>query len=183
MKYVLFTLLTLSSLFATGQQNFAISGKLNVAQLPISQVKLFFELHDLTLDKIKTFSGQKEYKIDGLIASHDYTLSLLIEETVSDLSGTSTLDLVVVLRYLLGISYFSSNIQYIAADINNDKKVDIVDITMMRKYILGYDIDLPFGWKGVATGAKKFEYRHIILDINADIGDLDFDIIKIGDLR
>lgn len=53
------------------------------------------------------------------------------------LKGVSTLDLINIQQHLTGIRSFERPDQWIAADINNDRKVNSVDMVELRKVILG----------------------------------------------
>jgi hypothetical protein len=71
-------------------------------------------------------SVDKSYKIEGYYN----------ENTVYNVT---TLDLVITQRHILGLQPFTSPLQYLAADVNNDKKVTAADLVQMRKIILGID--------------------------------------------
>jgi hypothetical protein len=71
-------------------------------------------------------SVDKAYKIEGYYN----------ENTVHNVT---TLDLVLTQRHILGLQPFTSPLQYLAADVNNDKKVTAADLVQMRKIILGID--------------------------------------------
>ncbi|MFZ1581468.1 MAG: dockerin type I domain-containing protein, partial [Saprospiraceae bacterium] len=50
-----------------------------------------------------------------------------------------TLDLVLTQRHILGLEPFSNPLQYLAADVNNDRKITASDLVQMRKILLGID--------------------------------------------
>ncbi len=59
------------------------------------------------------------------------------------LNGVSNYDLVLIDQFILGINQFSSPYQWIAADANNDKVIDSLDILECKNLILGIYTQLP----------------------------------------
>jgi hypothetical protein len=55
------------------------------------------------------------------------------------IQGLTTLDLVITQRHILGLEPFTNPLQYLAADVNNDRKITASDLVQMRKIILGID--------------------------------------------
>jgi hypothetical protein len=53
-----------------------------------------------------------------------------------DWCGVSTFDLVVISRHILGVQTFTSDYQYVAADINKSNSVTTFDVVELRKLIL-----------------------------------------------
>ncbi|MCB9309919.1 MAG: DUF11 domain-containing protein [Lewinellaceae bacterium] len=53
------------------------------------------------------------------------------------LEGVSTLDLIYIQKHILGAPYLNSPFKIIAADVNNDKKITVSDISELRKMLLG----------------------------------------------
>ncbi len=51
-------------------------------------------------------------------------------------NGVSTRDMVIIQKYLLGRAGFSSPLDFIAADVNNDRKISTADLLQLRKVIL-----------------------------------------------
>ncbi len=66
---------------------------------------------------------------------YDYNISGFKNDDV--LNGVSTLDLVLIQRHLLDITKFNSPYNVIAADVNNDGRITVSDISDLRKVILG----------------------------------------------
>lgn len=61
------------------------------------------------------------------------------------LNGVTTADLLLIYRHILGIELFDSPYKIIAADANQDGKVTIYDVVILRKLILGITDTLPNG--------------------------------------
>ena len=59
------------------------------------------------------------------------------------LNGVSTLDLVMIQRHILDIEKFNTAYKFIAADVNDDKRVTAGDLVELRKVILGIYPDFP----------------------------------------
>lgn len=59
------------------------------------------------------------------------------------LDGVSTLDLVLILRHILGIQTFENSSNLIIGDINCDGVITALDIVLLRRLILGIDENFP----------------------------------------
>jgi len=59
------------------------------------------------------------------------------------INGVTTYDLVLIAQHILGIRPLGSPYKMIAADVNYDGKISTLDIVLLRKFILGIDLDLP----------------------------------------
>lgn len=64
-------------------------------------------------------------------------------KTDNPLNGVTTLDLALISKHILGISYFTSNYQMIAADASKNNRVTTFDVVELRKLILGTYDELP----------------------------------------
>ncbi|MBK9255060.1 MAG: hypothetical protein IPM42_06190 [Saprospiraceae bacterium] len=123
-------------------------------------------------------SVDKEYTIEGY---YD-------ENTIYRLS---TLDLVITQRHILGLEPFTSPLQYLAADVNNDQKVTASDLVHMRKIILGIDTHFKrnTSWLFLDAESVKTETnpwlikRHIFVPSgHQDLDHLRFVALKVGDV-
>jgi len=66
-----------------------------------------------------------------------------LEKGPDFLNGVSTLDLVLTYRHIMDIETFESACEAIGADINGDNKIDVRDLVISRRLILGIITDLP----------------------------------------
>jgi len=107
-------------------------------------------------------------------------------------NGVSTLDLVRILKHLLGIEALSSPYELIAADANNSQSVSAIDLVELRKLILGKYTELPANerWRFVPEDFVFEDTLHpwpfdetLTLMVNGDVYDADFIGIKIGDVN
>ncbi|MFT6809245.1 MAG: hypothetical protein ACJA01_002477 [Saprospiraceae bacterium] len=108
------------------------------------------------------------------------------------LNGVTTLDLVLIQRHILGISIFQDPYQVIAGDINSDTRISSIDLVQLRRLILGITEGFTENesWRFLQPGQswesnqKPFPYIEelVIQQLTADMTDLNFDAIKIGDV-
>ncbi len=109
--------------------------------------------------------------------------------------GVSTLDIVLIQRHILGIAELDSPYKIIAADINNNQKVNALDLLQLRKMILGLYSDGKFpnntSWRFVDsefkfTDAKRpFPYseKRDVMNLSYDMYNQNFIGVKIGDVN
>ncbi len=125
-----------------------------------------------------------EYYSDYMVTPH---------RDVDDLNGVSTLDLVHIQRHILGITQLDSPYKIIAADINNDQKVNGLDLIQLRKLILGVYTELPQNesWVFVdrnfefSSQLNPWNYADEIMkaDLHGTDMDIDFIGVKVGDVN
>lgn len=110
------------------------------------------------------------------------------------LDGVSTLDLIYIQQHMLGISPFISPYQWIAADINNDKRINTSDMVELRKAILGVHSRFPNNnsWKMIDKNFKFVDPQYPFatpISEQYDVVNLDkymkvdFVGVKIGDVN
>ena len=111
------------------------------------------------------------------------------------LNGISTMDLILLGEHLLEISTLNSPYQLIAADINNDGDVTILDMIALRRAILIIDeefqnntswrfVDNEFSFPNPANPfASSFPESRFVHDLSTNQLVNDFTAIKIGDLN
>jgi hypothetical protein len=88
------------------------------------------------------FTVGGNYQFDELVVGDDYTLEPSYNATV-DLSRVTTGDLITISRHILGIQEFSNDYQPLAADVNQDEVINVVDMIGIRRVILGLDNGFP----------------------------------------
>lgn len=115
--------------------------------------------------------------------------------TGDDLNGVNTLDLIRIQKHLLGIEPFTSPLQYIAADANNNESISAVDLIQVRKLILGYDTHFQnnSSWRFINKAhvfpdpfnpwVSEWPETYTIQPFSNSMNDVDFDAVKIGDLN
>ena len=77
------------------------------------------------------------YSFFNLTTAKDYTLSAQLDE--NPLNGVSTLDLIHMVRHILGVKKITNPYRLIAADVNNSQSVTTLDLVQIRKLILGLE--------------------------------------------
>lgn len=121
------------------------------------------------------------------------TYKLASERNEDHDNGVSTLDLVLIQRHILDIKQLSSGYKVIAADVNNDKKINTVDLVELRKLILGVYAEFPNNksWRFVdkaysfANPMNPWPFNEYIMVNNYTGNALDknFMAVKIGDVN
>ena len=108
-----------------------------------------------------------------------------------DVNGVSTLDLVIIQRHILGIQPITSSYQLIAADANNDGKVTVMDMTEIRRVIMGITNGYPnnTSWRfpienQVISADKPFPYiEKMMARLENTTSNFNFIAVKIGDVN
>ncbi len=131
------------------------------------------------------------FEFDGLSQGNDY--SVIPQDDKSNcLDGISTLDIVKIQKHILGIKKFKSPYQFIAADVNENNKITAADILYVRKMILGVTNNYKNKscWEYVDSKQQltihdpySFDSRITINNINTDVDDVNFKVVKIGDIN
>ncbi|KXK38077.1 MAG: T9SS type A sorting domain-containing protein [Saprospiraceae bacterium] len=118
---------------------------------------------------------------------YDYTIAL--EKNDDHNNGVSTLDMVFIQRYILGIDTFTVY-QKVAADANDDGKITAADLTEIRKLLLGIKPRLTnqswrFSLKGTPILLSPINFMEYVAvkNLAKDMSGYDFTAIKIGDVN
>ena len=132
------------------------------------------------------------YAFENVPTNTNYTVKSEMED--DPLNGVSTLDLVLIQRHILGLSYLNSPYKIIAADADNSGNVSAIDLLTIRKLILGITEEFPNGqqaWRFPDEGQTfldpefPFPYSEEIEIFNmaGDMLEQDFVAVKIGDVN
>lgn len=94
-------------------------------------------LRDLTDNEVfyTTSDTEGNYEFNNIVGGHDYTVTPNSDAEV--MNGVSTLDIVLIQRYILGLQDFDSPYKLLAADVNRTKSITASDLIELRKLILG----------------------------------------------
>ena len=108
-------------------------------------------------------------------------------------NGVSIKDILLIQSYLLGKATLSTPYQLIAADVNNDGQISVLDILYIKRLILGIDSCFPNNrlWAFVDSSyqfpdpSNPFPYKNTITVSNllADLFNKSFIGIKLGDVN
>jgi Dockerin type I domain len=98
-----------------------------------------------TLDRDYNASDGDYVGFFGYAFPLGYDGSVSASKNNDPLNGVTTADLLLIYRHILGIEPLDSPYKIIAADANQDGKVTIYDVVLLRKLILGITDTLPNG--------------------------------------
>lgn len=148
------------------------------------------ELVDESTEIIASTISDGIFTLDNVKTCEDVTIQLAKNDNYSN--GISTLDMILVLKHILGISEFDSPYKIIAADANNSGSVSTADLIALRKIILGSSSTFPnnTSWRFVDAN-YRFEDNNPLdedfpetftVNLAQDM-DLNFVAIKVGDVN
>ncbi|TAK34011.1 MAG: hypothetical protein EPO28_16640, partial [Saprospiraceae bacterium] len=136
--------------------------------------------------------GCEEYYAQCVCDRQD-TYTITPSKDDNDWCGVSTFDLVIIRRHILGVEFFTSNYQSVAADANHDNRVTTSDLVELQKLILFiYENGLPANtsWRFVdksegVTMLSTYEFDNLVENIITGVPEdaADFVAVKIGDLN
>jgi len=163
---------------------------------PMVGVEVYIDANLLEYPRSDYTDAEGQYSFGSLPYNIDYTLSASFDGNY--LNGVSTLDLVKIVRHLIGVAPFTNPYKIIAADINGDYHVKVQDIVTLRKLILGIISVIPTSpsWRFIdadfefdddldpfATLLSSYENPFIIEFKDFDPEGFDFIGIKVGDVN
>lgn len=136
---------------------------------------------------------QGMFQFFGLDLGYDYTLTP--NHNQNPLNGVTTFDMVLITRHILNVEKLDSPYKIIAADVNRSKTVTTADIVELRKMVL--QIIQTFSnntsWRFVDKNytfpdpqnpfAEDFPEFFNINDLSADVNNVDFVAVKVGDVN
>ncbi|MBK6407986.1 MAG: hypothetical protein IPF66_25055 [Holophagales bacterium] len=98
------------------------------------------------------------------------------------LNGVTTLDLVIIQKYLLGLKSITDGKLLLAADINNNGEVTAADLLEARKVILGTKERFTNNsW--IAVDPQTNSRERAVTVGTTDVSGINFDVVKIGDMN
>lgn len=132
------------------------------------------------------------YSFDQLTKYENFAIEP--KKDLLDLNGVTTYDLILLNNHLLGKKLLDSPYKYIAADVNNSKKVTLADYVIIKDLLLLNIDHFPKtdSWRFVPSNYKFGSYQSVLpafpeqLDfksLQSDIKNADFIGIKMGDLN
>ncbi len=158
---------------------------------PVDQVLVTLEsqLPEYPVQQTTLEDGQ--YAFDNNPGGADYVVSAQRTDDVTN--GISTLDLVLISRHIVGLETFENPYQLIASDVNNDARVSAVDLSELKRVILGISEEFrnQDSWVFVeedfqffdALSPWPFTDNITIRDLDAHMQDEDFIGVKLGDVN
>jgi len=158
-------------------------------------------VEDVMTELMSATPGYPKYDMTDAIGTYAFENNALTQDyevtatkDTDYLNGVSTIDLVKIQRHILGLEPLDSAAKMIAADINNDKRINGQDLIELRKLILGIYSELPqnTSWKLIsASQAKTLTTEHpwnydetiTIAEMSSDMMEEDFLGVKLGDVN
>ncbi|MEM1119499.1 MAG: T9SS type A sorting domain-containing protein [Bacteroidota bacterium] len=110
-------------------------------------------------------------------------------------NGISTFDIILLSKHILGIKRLDSPYKLIAADINHSGSISAFDMVLLRQIILGVNDGFPnnTSWRFIDANyqfvnptnpfAEAYPEAYEVKNLSADMMDLEFVAVKIGDLN
>ncbi len=151
------------------------------------------ELSNPNIEEQLEFHTDDNGKFEFSDLSQGSSYSVIPKDDKSNcLEGLSTLDVVKIQKHILGIQKFKSPYQYIAADVNKNKRITAADILYIRKLILGIidDFNNKPCWEYVDAEQELttktpyyFDNTITVSGISDNLNDVDFKVVKIGDIN
>lgn len=74
--------------------------------------------------------------------------------------STSTFELVLIMKHILGINPLGNPYRMIAADVNESGYISIMDVVALRRHILSIDSELILGWRMIDEAYTFPEHNH-----------------------
>ncbi len=140
--------------------------------------------------KYQATDNTGSYAFENNVVAMDYQLTA--SKDGDDLNGVSTIDLIQIQRHILGIETLDSPYKLIAADINNDQRINGQDLVELRKLILGIYTELPQNdsWKIFDQNSTMslqmpwtIDSEISVPDFYENVMDQDFIGVKVGDVN
>ncbi len=136
-----------------------------------------FDANDQMVDQEVT-DTDGNFSFPNIDTGSGFTMQFAKEDVAAN--GTSTFDLVLYARAILGITPLSTYQQW-TADVNNSGASTTLDLIMIRKVILGIDNSFPaglwlFGLPDAPQGATSIPVSTLAEDLHLEIFG-----VKIGD--
>ncbi len=170
-------------------------GRMTISGHIFTEEKMMMPNAEINLRAIEVESGgmtnqEGQFSFTDLLADRNYQIHP--DKKTDMLKGISTLDLVMIQRHVLGLSYLESPYKLIAADVNGSGTITASDIVELRKLMLGVQAKFTKNdpWRFVEA-EYKFDKENIwqyasskeLMPQPSGEGIADFVIIKTGDVN
>ncbi len=155
---------------------------------PVQGVKVELRSGKESMD-VKMTGNDGKFSFNVLDLSKTYEIHP--DRNTDWMNGVSTRDLLAIQQHIMGIKPLNSMYKIIAADIDNSKSINAVDLVELRKLILGIYEELPhnkswrFVEKSSANPSAPFSYNEMVRNPGSFIAipQNDFVGVKIGDVN
>ncbi|MEM6320494.1 MAG: peroxidase family protein [Bacteroidota bacterium] len=131
------------------------------------------------------------FRVDNIATCKDINLNLSKNDNYRN--GITTLDMVLILKHILGMEFFDTPYKVLAADVNNSNTITAADLVAIRKLILGTEEVFPNGtpsWRFVNADYNFLDDNPLdenlpttfSINLNRD-ADYNFVAVKMGDVN
>ena len=174
-----------------GVVTYNLSGTVNSPSgqnIPLTQINL-----QGAQESTVTTDAQGNYILENLSPTASYMLTP--QKLEAAIEGVNSADLTLLSSYLLNPTSLNDPYQIIAADVNQNNVVDLNDLIILNRVVLGILTEFPDGisWRFVPEDyvfadpsnplAEDFPNRITVSSLSQDFSELDFIGIKLGDIN
>lgn len=157
-----------------------------------SVTDVMVSVNDPQMPSVMTDANGNFY-FDGMLVGNDYTVSP--EKDAGLLNGVTTFDIILLRRHVLGLELLNSPYKMLAADVNRSGSITTFDIVSLQKAVLLIDDQFPNNksWRFVDAAyvfpnpanpfVEPVPEVYNINDLGADMNNVSFKAIKVGDLN
>ncbi len=158
-------------------------------QLPAVSVELQGEAN-----KVAKTDSEGDYEFNNVAQNGNYVVSPTFNNNV--LNGVTTWDLTLIQQYILGMNDIVDPYLILAADINNDRRITVLDLVALRKTILGLNTTFPNNesWRFIEKGYEfdgvgsdilneDIPSSYSITNLESELNNLNFYGVKVGDMN
>ena len=172
--------------------NTRILGKIsNGLDAGIGNIRVDLDNMNSHTNSYKMSGDDGQFEFEEVTFFDSYTLAPKKNDDL--LNGLSTLDLVLIQRHILGQKKLETPHQLICADVNKNKSINIGDLVMLRKALLGtinnFGDNTSYRFLPLSTQFENPEYPYDfnekveIPEVQEDVLNNNFAILKIGDVN
>jgi hypothetical protein len=157
---------------------------------PVKRATMIVNKADGTFQMIAN-KDDGTYSIGDLLPGTEYTI-LFVKSLENSDNGVDVGDLAAMRRHILGQESLDSPYKIIAADINISSSIDLIDMTLLQRMILGEPVTLTKSWRFIPASytfvdptnplAEAFPTSHVFTATSNDVTE-DIISIKVGDLN
>jgi hypothetical protein len=136
----------------------AISGNLIAPdfQTPISNSEIFISEMGSLMTSKDTTGSEGIYEVKDAIVGNQYVVKPYKKQNLEE--GLATNDLILIQRHILGVVQLNDPYKVIAADMDYNGRVNITDLVILRKIILGSSSTMPNNRPNYTFVPKNYEF-------------------------
>lgn len=168
-----------------------ITGKVeSPANAPLENVKVVI---NNSSSMIHMTDDEGHYEFEDMMRGENYSVRPIKNDDL--LNGVTSMDMIIMLKHILGIDVITNPYQLIAADVDHSGDISVIDLFKLRNVLLGVDNEFPnnYSWRFMDANyqfinidnplVEQIPQNYYIQDYDNPMNDLNFMGIKIGDLN